>query len=84
MKDKNLEFNETADGQFANMGRPWSNRGTGTWLSLTAFLKDQLKKKMLQYVMHSVTEVYSKSMQLRMVAKRYAKGVEAAMNGLKT
>lgn len=32
----------------ANMGRPWSIREMGTWLSETTFLKDQLKKKMLQ------------------------------------
>lgn len=48
MKDKKLEPNEMADGKFAKMGRSWSNRGTGTWLSVTTFLKDQLKKKMLQ------------------------------------
>jgi len=48
MKDKNLEPNEMADGKFAKMGKPWSNKGIGTWLSVTTFLKDQLKKKMLQ------------------------------------
>lgn len=79
MNDKNLESNEMAD---AKVGRPWSNPGTGTWLSVTAFLKDQLKEKMLQKVMHSVTEACSKDTQLRMVRKRDVKGAEAAMNSL--
>ena len=82
MKDKNLEPNEMADGKFAKMGKPWSNKGIGTWLSVTTFLKDQLKKKMLQQVMHSVTEACFRHMQLRMVRKRDAKAVEAAMNSL--
>lgn len=71
-----------ADGKFAKMGRPGSNRGTGKWLLTTAFLKDQLEKKGLQQVMHSVSAACSSDIQLRLVRKRDAKEVEATMNGL--